>query len=63
MDEPGYGFQGRALADAVSPEKTHDFPPADLQRDTVQNVALAVIGVNLLDLEEGLGEVGAHVFR
>jgi hypothetical protein len=63
MDEAGHGLQCRALADTVAPEKADHLPSADFQRHTVQNVALAVVGVNLLDLEEGLREVRAHVFR
>jgi hypothetical protein len=65
MNEAGHGFQCRALADAVAPEEAHDLPSSDLERDAVQNMAFAVIGVDVLDLEERLrgGSKRAHVFR
>src|SRR5206468_5952957 len=62
MNEAGHRLQRRALADPVAPEEAHHFPSADLQRDTIENMALAVIGVNLLDREERLGGIEAHVF-
>src|SRR5438128_691518 len=47
-------LQGRALADAVAPEQAHYLASPDFERDAVQDMALAVIGVNLLDPNEGL---------
>src|SRR5439155_5696731 len=62
MDEASHGLQCRALADPVAPEEAYHLPSADLERDTVENMALAVIGVDLLDCEEG--SVGrTHVLR
>jgi hypothetical protein len=63
MDEAGHGLQRRALADPIASEETHHLPSADCERDTVQNMALAVIGVDFLDGEEGLVGNCAHVFR
>src|SRR5208337_3809064 len=42
----------RRAADAVAPEQTDDFVPVDPERDAVQNMALAVIGVETHDLEQ-----------
>jgi hypothetical protein len=63
MDEAGHRLQRRALADAIASEKAHHLPSADCERDTVQNVAFAVIGVDFLDGEEGLVGNCAHVFK
>src|SRR5208282_6505162 len=53
-DEPHDGLERRALADAVAPEEPDYLPFPHLEGDAVQNVALAVIGVDVLDLDEGL---------
>src|SRR5437764_13219424 len=51
-DDPVELLQCRALADTVAPEHPHDLAAADLQRDTVEDVALAVIRMDGLDLKE-----------
>src|SRR6266567_648158 len=53
-DKAGDGLQGRALADSVAPEQTDDLRLSDFERYTVQDVALAVVGVDILDPHEGL---------
>jgi hypothetical protein len=65
MDEPGDRLQRRALADAVPAEQPDHLAAADLERDTVQDVALAVIGVDVLDLEQRVERIigRAHVLR
>jgi hypothetical protein len=65
MNEAHDGLERRALADAVAPEQAYHLAGPDLERDTVQDVALAVVGVDVLDLEEGLPEriARAHVLR
>src|SRR5262249_53528048 len=44
----------RRLAGAVAPEERHDLALADLERHTVEDVALAVPGVQPLDAEQRL---------
>jgi hypothetical protein len=65
MDEPHDGLERRALADAVAPEQTYDLSSVDVERDAVQDVALAVIGVHVLHRDERLHGLGirAHVLR
>src|SRR5215510_1232916 len=41
----------RGLADAVAAEHRDDLAPADPQRDTLQDVAVAVVGVDVLDVK------------
>ena len=53
-DEPHDGLERGALADAVAPEQPDHLAPADLQRHAVQDVALAVIGVQVLDRDQRL---------
>ena len=38
-------------ADAVAPEQAHDLAGVDIEIDALQDVALAVIGVEIPDLE------------
>ena len=59
------GLERRAFADAVAAEQADHLAGADGERDAVQDVALAVIGVHVLDQDERLGAVGggAHVLR
>ena len=52
------GLERRRLADAVAAEQADDLAGADLQRDAMQDVALAVIGVQALDPDQRLGAVG-----
>ena len=54
MHQAHDGLERRALADAVAPEQAHHLAAADVERDAVQDVALAVIGVHVLDRDEGL---------
>ena len=53
------------FADAVAAEQPDHLAGADLERDAVQNVALAVIGVQVLDQDQRRcgGAVRAHVLR
>ena len=48
-----------ALADAVAAEQPDHLARRDLQRDAVQDVALAVIGVQALDADQRLAAVSA----
>ena len=43
------GLERGALADAVAAEQADHLAAADVQRDAVQDVALAVVGVHVLD--------------
>ncbi len=52
VNEAGYGLEGRALADAVAAQQSYHFAAADFERDPVEDVAFAVIGVDALNLEE-----------
>jgi hypothetical protein len=65
MDEAHDCLQCRALADAVAPEEAHHLACPYLERDAMQDMALAVVGVNVLDLDEGLDQRGAraHILR
>ena len=65
MDEAHDGLERGALADAVAPEQAYDLPAVDVERDPVQDVTLAVIGVHVLDCDEGLHGRGirTHVLR
>src|SRR5439155_5573514 len=45
-------LQGGALADAVAPQQPDHLAARDLERDAVQDMALAVIGVDVLDPEQ-----------
>ena len=58
-------FERRALADAVATEQADHLALADRQGDAVQDVALAVEGVHLLDCDEGFvgGRRRVHVLR
>src|SRR5262249_38075072 len=64
IDEADDRFQRRALADAVAPEQPDDLARPDVQRHPVQDVAFAVVGVNLLDGDERhAGRLSGHVLR
>src|ERR1700722_3020830 len=54
MDEAGDRLQGRALADAVASQQPDHLAATDFERDAVEDVAFAVIGVDAVDLEERL---------
>ena len=54
-DEAHDGLERRALADAVAAEQAHHLAPPHRQRHAVQDVALAVEGVDVLDGDEGIG--------
>src|SRR5690606_18629299 len=51
--DAGDGAQGRGLAGAVAAEQSQDLAVADVEGYTLHDVALAVIGVDVLDGEEG----------
>jgi hypothetical protein len=58
------GLQRRALADAVASQQAHDLTLADGKRDPVQDVTLAVVGVDAVDGDERGGSVRrGHVLR
>ena len=44
-------LHGGGATDAVAAEQAHDFAGGDVEIDAVQDVALAVIGVEIPDLE------------
>src|SRR5581483_5944147 len=48
-------FQRRALAGAVAAEQGNDFMALHLQRDIEQDVRVAIIAVEVLDLEQAHG--------
>ena len=50
--EPHDALDGRGLAGAVAAEQRHRLALAHLERHVVQDVALAVIGVDALDLQD-----------
>jgi hypothetical protein len=54
LDQAHDAFQGRALAHPVAAEQADHLAPPDGQRYAVQNMALAVIGVQILDLDQRL---------
>src|SRR5262245_8598222 len=58
------GFQRGAFADAITPEQPDHLARADVQRHTVQDVTLAVVGVQILhrDQRQTMGG-GVHVLR
>jgi hypothetical protein len=59
------GLERGRLADAVPAEQAHHFAPLHVERDAVQDVALAVIGMHILDQDDrlGAGRGLAHVLR
>ena len=63
--QPHDCFQGGAFADAIAAEQPDHLALADLQRHAVQDVALAVKGVHILDRDQRrVWFAGvAHVFR
>src|SRR5262249_49312990 len=65
MDQAHDGLERGALADAVAAEEPYDLPSVDVERHPMQDVALAVIGVDVLHSDEGLHRRGlrAHVLR
>jgi hypothetical protein len=70
MDQPHYRLQGRALADTVAAEEAYHLAFADFERHPVQDMTLAVIGVDVLDLDQRLDRSAAqthvdwaHVFK
>src|SRR5260370_42401677 len=65
MDEPHDRLQGRALADSVAAEQAHYLACSDFERYPVQDMALARIGVDIVDFAQRLDRsaVRAHVFR
>src|SRR6202045_2130380 len=52
-DEPHDRLERGALADAVAPEKANNLSPTHFQRDAMENVALAVVGVDVLNVDKG----------
>ena len=65
IDQPHDGLERGALADAVAAQQPDHLAGTDLQRDAVQDVALAVEGVDVLDGHEGLHRClrRTHVLR
>ena len=59
MQHAGEGFERRALAGAVAAKQRHDFALAHRHGDVEQNVGIAVIGIDALDLDHGYGAAGA----
>src|SRR5579883_392172 len=59
------GLERRALADAVAAEQPHDLATVHPERDAVEDVALAIIGMDSVDLDEhvAVGAGRAHVLR
>src|SRR5690606_6254766 len=51
--DAGDGAQRRGLAGAVAAEQSQDLAVADIEAHALHDVALAVIGVDILDGEEG----------
>src|ERR1700742_2257849 len=45
----------RGLADAIAAEQAEDLPLLELQRQALQHIGVAVIGVDVLDFENGHG--------
>ena len=43
-------LDGRGAADAVAPEQAHDLAGGDVMIDALQDMALAVIGVQIPDI-------------
>src|SRR4029077_12528240 len=64
-DEPHDRLQGRALTDPVAAEEAHPLALAHFERHPVEDMALAVIGMDILDFDEwsDCRTAGAHVFR
>src|SRR5215469_7566016 len=54
-----YGFQGGAFTHPIAAEQTHHLARRDIERHAVEDVALAVIGVYILDTDERRGAVAA----
>jgi len=52
MHQPGNRLQRRALADSVAAEQPDHLAMPDFERDAIQDMALPVIGVDVLDLEQ-----------
>src|SRR5262249_55906820 len=48
-------LQRRRLADAIAADETNDLATPDLQGNSVKDVALAVIGVQAVDLDQRFG--------
>jgi hypothetical protein len=64
-DEPHDRLQGRALTDPVAAEEAHHLALAHFERHPVEDMALAVVGMDILDFDEWLDcrTARAHVFR
>ena len=70
MDEAHDRLEGRALADPVAAEEAHHLALANFERHSVQDMALAVVGVDVFDFDERFARctarthfLWAHVFR
>ena len=65
IDQAHDGLERGALADAVAAQQAHHLAFAHVERNAVQDMALAVIGVHVLDGDEGLDGCirRAHVLR
>ncbi|MNL47068.1 hypothetical protein D3C87_1698350 [compost metagenome] len=48
-DDPEDAAQGRGLARTVASQQGHQFTGVDLQRDAFEDVALVVVGMDILD--------------
>jgi hypothetical protein len=51
-NQPDQALESGALARAVAPEQGHDFILRDAERHVEEDVAVAVIAVDAVDLEE-----------
>ena len=54
LEQPGDRLQGRRLAGAVGADQRDDLAAADLERHALQRVDVAVVGVDVLELEDRL---------
>src|SRR5260370_26643104 len=65
MDEPHDRLERRALANPVATEEADHLAYSDSERDPVENMALAVIGMDIVDFDQrrDRSAVRAHVFR
>jgi hypothetical protein len=50
--DAGDGLQRGALAHAVAAQETHHFPRLHLEGDAVQDMALAVVGLDVLEAQQ-----------
>src|SRR3954454_4533588 len=56
MHQPGDRLQGGAFADAVAAQQSDDLAVPHFERDAVQDMTLAVKGMDFRDLQQRLGK-------